>query len=65
MKDLVIVSALSKIASSSQLEDAGARNLNPCCGCDLREWCDEGCAHHLYPLFSKSEPKDFGKWLSK
>lgn len=65
MKDFVVVSALLKIASSGKPEDAGACNFNPCCCCDLREWCQEDCAHHLYPLFVESEPEDFENWLSE
>ena len=39
--------------------------VDPCVDCDLREWCQEPCAHHLYALFSKSEPKDFEDWLCR
>lgn len=65
MKSFVITSALSKLASASQLADAGVAPVNPCVGCDLREWCQDDCAHHLYPLFSKSEPKNFEDWLCR
>lgn len=38
--------------------------VDPCLNCDLREWCEEPCAHHLYSLDSESEPEDFEEWLT-
>lgn len=37
--------------TESDLGKSAAHNLNPCEGCDLKEWCsDDDCAKKGYPI---------------
>ena len=58
-------------SACAEYDDAADRQglqslfVDPCEGCDLRDFCSDECAKHLYPIDVNKEPKNFSAWLRR
>ena len=60
-----VVSACVEYDAAADRQGLNSLFVDPCKGCDLRDFCTDDCAMLLHPKDVKKQPKNFSAWLRR